>query len=392
MQQIDWSKAPDDATHAGYVAFDDGRQCGNRLTWYKSVTSSGYRYWKKGESIRWQSAAGNPLCKTLFLRPTSLPEIDWSEAPDDATHGGQDQHWFSFYKDITPSGCKFWHIGKNDRYMSGAGWKSTLDQPNADPLFVRPTVPGNTRDEALSWCVENLEVWPGVISIGKNAPCGWEWGLISNIAMLRCLDGARCMVIQKSDWEVAVLAPDNPPLTAGPWACEKQSLFTDTTNGRLTYKGDKVCELPSTGGAPLNEAFAAIDTLKLLDYTYNGGQLWEPPIGKERDGWNIGDKCWISNKTGRNINGNSVGLLGFNKTSTVISLFTSPKGSKMAVVHHGGGFSAMWDLDMLNHPLNKRDKVVEIITEVTKHGLGDANFRNAADEIIELLARGEFDG
>jgi hypothetical protein len=32
----------------------------------------------------------------------------------------------------------------------------------------------------------------------------------------------------------------------------------------------------------MNKALSAIETLKRLGYTYHGGELWKPPLGKPR--------------------------------------------------------------------------------------------------------------
>ena len=295
-----------------------------------------------------------------------MQQIDWSKAPDDATHGGQDEQWFYFYKDITPKGCKYWQVNKTDSNISNTGWESTSYQPCAYPLFVRPTVLNKTRGEALAWCVENLEVWPfRAVGGHLKKPEGWLWVKVSKGFAILYPENHECASITRDDWSPAKFDKVNSILDIPLINLNCPCVPTPPVD----YTGeDDVSSRPSIGGAPLNEAFAAIDTLKQLDYTYNGGQLWKPPIDDEYDGWNVGDECWISNQSGRNINGNSVGLLGFNKTSIVISLFVSPKGSKMAVVHHDGGLSAMWDLDMLKRPLTDVDRIERRFKDLMNSG------------------------
>ena len=63
----------------------------------------------------------------------------------------------------------------------------------------------------------------------------------------------------------------------------------------------------------------------------------------------IGDKCWISNEGGYDLQGCD-DLLGPNTTSQVVALFVTSEGVKMATVEHPIEGCHCWRLDMLRKP------------------------------------------
>lgn len=68
---IDWSKAPEDATHAGTTT---------RLqipVFYKNIREDKYSYWHAdGDGWR-EDAIGNPACTPLIERPKKQEALDW---------------------------------------------------------------------------------------------------------------------------------------------------------------------------------------------------------------------------------------------------------------------------------------------------------------------------
>lgn len=55
---IDWTQAPEDATHAGYAS--------GELFFYKDIQLNYYRFFGQG---RWRVVPGQPIAETLFPRP-----------------------------------------------------------------------------------------------------------------------------------------------------------------------------------------------------------------------------------------------------------------------------------------------------------------------------------
>lgn len=89
MSKIDWSKAPEGATHAGVDSFN----C--RTCWYKDVTEAGYNFlYTVGSLSRgWKYSRGNPVHQPLERRPEEkrgiVCECCQGEGTIDETLGGE---------------------------------------------------------------------------------------------------------------------------------------------------------------------------------------------------------------------------------------------------------------------------------------------------------------
>lgn len=161
-------------------------------------------------------------------------------------------------------------------------------------------------------------------------PCGWSWYGDTRCIVLRCTYSVDESDIQMNHWATA---RNTPPRSIS-----------------LGY--------PPLSLAPLRETEAAIETLENLGYTYNGGQLWRPPLGPkpdfvDYDGWKAGDECWISNENGYELIDGYDEVLGFGIVSKVLSLFTFDNGMKMVTVENHDGLCRCFRLSMLKRPIPK---------------------------------------
>lgn len=289
-----------------------------------------------------------------------MQQIDWSKAPDGTTAANQDEHWFYFYKDITESGCKVFEVNKNQQGPSSEIWQYMPGRPNPSTLFERPFKGVDKLRVMETMKKRPIDSW----SAGDCAvlPSGWAWvaadGRHPHLdTLVRSFDGA---TVKFSDvyGMTSIFAPQ-PPIPSI----------------SLGY--------PPTL-AP--EAISAIATLERLLYTYHGGELWKPPLGKtpdhiEFDGWKVGDECWISNELGYGPVKGQESYVGSDRDSHVLVLFKHPNGYKMAVVEHDDGSCFCWVLNMLKRPMSNRDKGIDKIFKLVKAKLEDCEYVAKPHEI-----------
>ena len=251
-----------------------------------------------------------------------MQQIDWSKAPDDATHAGYSCETSYWYKNVTLKNYEYW-INK-----SNVGWRPNQGKPVSRELTERPVASSKTPDKdnlIATMKKRPIDSW----SAGDCAvlPHNWVWVAAYGMhphydTLVRSSDGAAVKFTDVYGF-VGAFAPPAPP------------------------------------ALPRNIT-SAIDTLERLGYEWKGGELWKPPIGKtpdliEYDGWKVGDECWISNEAGYGITDYNRELLGFDTMSTIVSLFVTPKGTKMATVSHISGDCICWKLDMLKRPIPQCD-------------------------------------
>lgn len=100
--------------------------------------------------------------------------IDWSKAPEGATHhvAGGEPNWF---KETDKRSNYYW-------WNDGDGWEKSNHRDIAATygegyeVTPRPSEPkAYTRDEALQFLVERLDSWPTDIADAPLCP-GWGWG------------------------------------------------------------------------------------------------------------------------------------------------------------------------------------------------------------------------
>jgi hypothetical protein len=144
---IDWSEAPDDATHAG-------RDWIGTRYFYKLDSKFGYDYFyynPKDKDKRWHGNHGKPLAKTLIERPKikATPEIDWSKAPERATHARKGVDKVVWYEWSGESDRSYW-------FSHGGAWYHGFGLPvDYHKLQERPQKEEKPMFKAMKFHVRN---------------------------------------------------------------------------------------------------------------------------------------------------------------------------------------------------------------------------------------------
>lgn len=147
---VDWSKAPEGATHWGHCE-------GNPYFWKIDGISIGY--WKhNGDYYRFMYSDDLKKTEQFIATLTPRPAVDWSKAPDGA-------EYYGLSKSPVPKNAFFKFIGTELHWFHDGGWK----RYNSETYFTQSQelIATLTPRPAPEWPSDNR-----IDVIGQNGPSG----------------------------------------------------------------------------------------------------------------------------------------------------------------------------------------------------------------------------